>query len=342
MRVGLYIFVAVTFIAIMGAFAYTVNPSDYTVEILDIPIKLPVALWSILPAILLLVVTISHMTYYGLKGFFKAQRWKKDANTLDKALYWSVLHEPKQYKFLIKDIAQSARVLGSANIDTFESVSGLSPRLSKALNLVSKIKSGEYVDLYSEKMGNTLSEGNPILIQNRLNRLDSDEKFVEDVVKSPNLFSDAVSTKALEIFANSTNFTKVERFIKSFDTKNFFRLLDRVNSDDDLEINANIIEKFVEELKFNCKDFVHIAKVTKSYIAPDENLAQFKKFQKENPKAQNAYLYLLFEYEMIDEVERYLDEHDINDFIKFRAMLDLKRSNKNYKLDELIDINSIC
>jgi hypothetical protein len=342
MRVGLYIFVAVTFIAIMGAFAYTVNPADYTIDVLEVPIKLPVALWIILPAILLLVVTISHMTYYGLKGFFKAQRWKKDADTLDKALYWSVLNEPREHKFIIKEIAQSARVLGSANIDSMQNVSGLTPRLSKALNLVSKIKSGEYVDLYSEKMGNVLQEGNPILIQNRLNRLDKDEKFVEDVVKSPDLFSDAVRTKALEIFANSTNFTQAEKFIKSFDTKSFFVLLERVNSDDDLEINAQIIEKFVQELKFNCKDFVHIAKVTKSYIAPDENLVQFKKFQKENPKAQNAYLYLLFEYEMIDEVERYLEEHDIQEFVKFRAMLDLKRSNKNYKLDELIDINSIC
>jgi len=342
MRVGLYIFVAVTFIAIMGAFAYTVNPNDYNIDVLDVPINLPIAIWSILPAILLLIVTISHMTYYGLKGFFKVQRWKKDADTLDKALYWSILHEPSEHKFIIKDIAQSAKVLDSANIDIFENISGLTPRLSKALNLVSKIKSGEYVDLYNEKMGNILREGNPILIQNRLNRLEKDEKFIEDVVKSPNLFSDAVRTKALEIFANNRNFTQAEKFIKSFDTKSFFALLERVNSDDDLEINAQIIEKFLQELKFNCKDFVHIAKVTKSYIAPDENLAQFKKFQKENPKAQNAYLYLLFEYEMIDEVERYLEEHDIQEFVKFRAMLDLKRSNKNYKLDELIDINSIC
>jgi len=342
MRVGLYIFVAITFIAILGAFAYTINPNDYSVDILDVPFTLPVALWVILPAILLLIVTITHMTYYGLKGFFKAKRWKKDADTLDKALYWAVLNEPKEHKFLITDIAQSAKVLNSSKLDIKDSVSGLTPRLSKAINLVNKIKSGEYVDLYSEKMGNILQEGNPILIQNRLNRLESDEKFVEDVVKSPELFSKPVREKALNIFANSVNFTKAEKFIKSFDTNSFFTLLDRVTEDDTLELNAQVLDKFVSELKFSCKDFVHIAKITKVYIAPDENLAQFKKYQKENPKAQNAYLYLLFEYELIDEVERYLDEQEPNDFIKFRAMLDLKRSNKNYKLDDLIDIDSIC
>ena len=342
MRVGLYIFVATTLVAIFGAFAYTINPNDYVVDILDIPFNLPVALWVILPALILLIASIAHITYYGLKNFFKIQRWKKDADTLDKALYWAVLNEPKEHKFIIKDIAQSARVLGHAKLDITANVSGLTSRLSKALNLVNKINSGEYVDLYAEKMGNILNEGNPLLIKNRLNRLDSDDKFVEDVVKSPNLFSEAVSKKALEIFANKENFTKAQKYIASFDTKSFFIMLNRVNEDDMLELNSEILDQFIEILKFNCKDFVHIANITKKYLNPTENLALFKKYQKDNPKAQNAYLYLLFEYELIDEVQRYLDEHDENDFIKFRALLDLRHSNTNYKLDDLIDFNSIC
>jgi len=342
MRVGLYIFVATTLVAVFGAFAYTINPNDYVVEILDIPFNLPIALWVILPALVLLIASIAHITYYGLKNFFKIQRWRKDADTLDKALYWAVLNEPRDHKFIIKDIAQSARVLGNAKLDITDNISGLTPRLSKALNLVNKIKSGEYVDLYSEKMGNVLQEGNQILIQNRLNRLENDDKFVEDVVKSPNLFSDVVSKKALEIFSSKENFAKAQRYISSFDTKSFFAILERVNEDDLLELDSEILDKFVDTLKFNCQDFVRIANITKKYLNPTENLALFQKYQKENPKAQNAYLYLLFEYELIDEVEKYLDEHDENDFIKFRALLDLRQANKNYKLDDLIDFNSIC
>jgi len=342
MRVGLYIFVATTLVVMAGAFAYSINPNDYVVNVLDIPFNLPVALWVILPALILLVASIAHITYYGMKNFFKTQRWKKDADTLDKALYWAVLNEPKEQKFIIKDIAQSARVLAHTKMDVTANVSGLTPRLSKALNLVNKIKSGEYVDLYSEKMGNILQEGNPILIQNRLNRLENDDKFVEDVVKSPDLFSKPVSSKALEIFASKENFAKAQKYVNSFDTNNFFVMLKRVNEDDMLEFNGEVLDKFVEALKFNCKDFVQIANITKKYLNPTENLALFHKYQKENPKAQNAYLYLLFEYELIEEVQKYLDEHDENDFIKFRALLDLRNSNKNYKLDDLIDFNSIC
>ena len=342
MRVGLYIFVATTLVAIFGAFAYTINPNDYEVNVLDIPFKLSVALWVILPAFVLLIASIAHITYYGMKNFFKIQRWKKDADTLDKALYWAILNEPREHKFIIKDISQSAKVLASAKIDVTENISGLTPRISKALNLVNKIKSGEYVDLYAEKMGNILTENNPILIKNRLNRLENDDKFVEDVVKSPELFSKDVSKKALEIFATKENFAKAQRYIKSFDTDSFFIMLSRINEDELLELNGEILDQFIAELKFGCNDFVHIANTTKKYLNPTENLALFKKYQKDNPKAQNAYIYLLFEYELIDEVKKYLDEHDENDFIKFRALLDLRQANKNYKLDDLIDFNSIC
>lgn len=342
MRVGLYIFVATTLVAIFGAFAYTINPNDYVVDIMDIPFNLPIALWVILPAIILLIASIAHITYYGLKNFFKIQRWKKDADTLDKSLYWAILNEPREHKFIIKEIASSAKVLSKSNITTLESISGVTPRLSKALNLVSKINSGEYVDLYSEKMGNILNEGNPILIKNRLNRLKTDDKFVEDVVKSPELFSDTVSSKALNIFANQTDFAKAIKYVKSFDVDSFFILLNRVNEDDNLELNAQNLEEFISNIKFGCSDFVRIANITKRYLNPTENLALFKKYQKDNPKAQNAYLYLLFEYELIDEVERYLDEQEEREFIKFRALLDLKKSNKNYNLDDLIDFKSIC
>jgi hypothetical protein len=191
-------------------------------------------------------------------------------------------------------------------------------------------------------MGNILNEGNPILIKNRLNRLKTDDKFVEDVVKSPELFSDTVSSKALNIFANQTDFAKAIKYVKSFDVDSFFILLNRVNEDDNLELNAQNLEEFISNIKFGCSDFVRIANITKRYLNPTENLALFKKYQKDNPKAQNAYLYLLFEYELIDEVERYLDEQEEREFIKFRALLDLKKSNKNYNLDDLIDFKSIC
>ena len=45
---------------------------------------------------------------------------------------------------------------------------------------------------------------------------------------------------------------------------------------------------------------------------------------------------------LMDEVGAYLEEHDESEFIKGRALYALKKSNKNYKIEDLIDINAVC
>ncbi len=342
MRLGLYIFAALTLIAIVGALTYTVNPNNFLVEVMGINFNLPISVWIVLPMMALLVFTVIHMIYYSLKSYFKLKKWHRDAETLDDALYWSMVNEPKAQKYAIPEIASAALLLGQSKLEVLDSVEGLSPRLAKVLNLTNKIKNGEYVDLKENKMAKVFNEGNPLLIQNRLNRLITDDKFVEDVMKSSTSFSDPVRVKALALFASKESFFKARKYAKIFDSENFFVMLKRVENEEDMELTSEILDDFVSALKVSCKDFTKIAFITKKIFTPDENLVLFKKYQNENAKAQHAYLYLLFEYELMDEVGAYLDEQDKHDFIKARALYELRKSNKNYKIEDLIYINNVC
>jgi len=342
MRLGLYIFAALTLTAIIGAFAYTINPNNYIVEIMGINFNFPVAVWLILPMMLLLAFTIIHMLFYSLKSYFKLKKWQRDAATLDDALYWSLVNEPKEQKYAIAEIASSAALLGKSSLNVLDNVEGLSPRLAKVLNLIHKIKNGEYINLKEHKMAKVFNEGNPLLIQNRLNRLESDEKFVEEVMKSSSSYSDMVRGQALEIFAKKATFFKARQYAKVFDVDNFMVMLKRVNEEEEMGLTREILTDFVSTLKLSCSDFVKIADITKKQFSPDKNLTLFKQYQQNNPKAQNAYLYLLFEYELLDEVGNYLEEQETDEFIKFRALYELKQEHKNYKLEDLIDIDSIC
>ena len=81
---------------------------------------------------------------------------------------------------------------------------------------------------------------------------------------------------------------------------------------------------------------------TKKYFKPEENLMLFREFQSKNEKAQNSYLYLLFEYELLEQVSIYLDEQGENEFMKFRAFHTLKKEHSKFKLEDIIDIKSIC
>jgi len=340
MKLGLYTFAALTLILLIGAFVYTLELGTYTLEILNL--KLPITIWVILPALLLFLFTIAHMLFYGLRNYFQIKKWKKDTETLEDGLYWSLVNEPKEQKYSMNEVGSTASLLGKASLNITDSVDGLSPRLSKVVNIIQKIKSGEYIDLKEEKMSKVFTSGNPLLIQNRLNRLESDEKFVEDVMKASSNYSESVQKEALDIFAKTTNFEQARKYTKIFDVKNFLHMLNRVTHEDDLKLNKELLSAFIEDLNLACLDFIKIAEVTKKYFKPDENLALFNGYQKDNEKAQNAYLYLLFEYELMDQVATFLEEQEENEFLKFRAFYQLKKENSKYKLEDIIDIHSVC
>ena len=88
-----------------------------------------------------------------------------------------MVNEPKEQKYGISDIRDSALLLSKASINVSDNIEGLTPRLARVVNIIQKIKNGEYVDLKEEKMAKIFNTGNPILIQNRLNCLDSDDDF---------------------------------------------------------------------------------------------------------------------------------------------------------------------
>lgn len=342
MKLGLYIFASLALIAIVGAFAYTVNPNNYVLEVMGINLNFPIALWLILPMIVLFSFTLIHMFFYGLKNYFLLKKWQKDTNTLEDALYWSLVSEPKEQKYAIDQVGASAALLGKASLNLLDNVEGLSPKLTHVVNTIQKIKNGEYVDLKESKMTKVFNPGNPILIQNRLNCLESDDKFVEGVMRSTPEYSEAVQAEALQTFARKENFTKARTYVKVFDVKNFSVMLNRVNHQDDLGLTTDILNEFVHSLELKCEDYINIAMITKKYFKPGENLVLFRGYQNKNEKAQNAYLYLLFEYELIEQVGTFLEEHGENEFIKFRALYQLKQANSKYKLEDIIDIHSVC
>jgi len=345
MRLGLYIFASLTFIAIIGAFVFTVNPNDYIIEIMGVNFKFSMIVWVISPMILLLIFTVAHMSYYGLKGYFKQKKWQKDSMKLEDALYCAIAREPKKHKYSIPEISACATLLDKSQIKALDNVEGLSPKLSKMLSLIRRIENGEYIDLRENKLSHLFNEGNVILAKNRVNRLESDEKFVEEVMKSNTSYSDMVREKALEIFANKESFFKAKQYAKVFDKSNFFVMLNRLDQEEDLELTDDTLDSFVSSLKLSCIDFTKIANITKKHFKPDRNLALFKKYQLENDKAQSAYLYLLFEYELMDEVRSYLDEQDDKEFIKARAILELKTNSnisRHYRVEDLIDVEKSC
>ena len=344
MRLGLYLIASIILMAIVGIFVYTINPSNYSISQFGLSFTMPIAVWIIVPMLALMFASGVHMMFYGTKNFFKFKKWEKDTASLDDALYWSLLNEPKAHKFNLPILKQTASLLDVSCVKVDGAVDDISDKLRGALTLVTEIQRGEYVDLKVRKLDKVLSRDNPLVIQNLLNRLSKEESFAEEVLQSKESHSEELFNEALKNFSLKTTFPKAEKYVNIYTKESFFTLLTRSTNENDLGLTKDTLDTFIVALesKLVCGDYLKIATLMMGELSPDENLKLWREYENKYADAQIAYLYLLFDYEMIEKAGEYLDEHDEKDFKRFRALFDLKKEHKKYKITDLMNIRHIC
>jgi len=284
------------------------------------------------------------MMFYSTKNFFKFKKWEKDTASLDDALYWSLLNEPKAHKFNLPILKQTASLLDVSCVKVDGAIDDISDKLRGALSLVSEIDRGEYVDLHARKLDRVLSKGNPLVIQNLINRLEKEDTFAEAVLQSKASYSDELFDQALKKFSLNTTFPKAKKYVNLYNKESFFVLLNRVKEETGLGLTKDILDEFIValELKLLCSDYLNIATLMMHELSPTENLKLWREYESKYSDAQIAYLYLLFDYEMIDKAGDYLAEHEESDFKRFRALYDLKKEHKKYKITDMMNIRHIC
>ncbi len=342
MRVGTYMFSGLIFIIIAMGVTYFFDPGYKTITLMGISLHLPVAVWIVIPTMLLFIFTIMHMTYHGTRGFFRRRKWIQDAKELENALYWSLLKEPKEHHYNMPQMRDAAPLLNVSQLDVIGHAHGLSEKLMQTIEWVKKIEAGEYVDLKAKKIESLLSKENPLVVRNQLNRLKQDPKFAEEVLQARESYNSEVANKALDLVVEREDLNKLKRFLPMMQTRHFFMILDRIDRKEQIGFSADMAEILAKHFTLECADFIRMLRTLLHALKPDENLALFKQLAKDNEKAQSAYLYLLFEYEMLDEVERFLEEYDENEFKPFRALLILKREKRHFRINDIIDDQLAC
>lgn len=342
MRLGTYFFTGLIFIAITTGVTYFFYPGYHSITLLGFTIKLPIAVWMAIPLLLLFLLTLLHMTYHGTRGYFQRRKWIQDAQELQDALYWSLLREPKEHHYTMPPMKEGAPILNASHLHVVGNVHGLSDKLMQTIEWVKKIESGEYVDLKAQKVERFLSKVNSLVVQNQLNRIDVDPKFAEEALQARESYDPAIVAKALDTLVAREDLYKLKRFFPMMEKHHFCKLLERVDRKEEIGFSSAMAEVFAKNFPLECPDYIRLLQTALRRFKPDENLALFKKLAKEKEEAQGAYLYLLFEYEMLDEAEKFLEEHDETEFKPFRALLILKREKHHFRIDDLIDSHIAC
>ncbi len=331
MKLKRYSFFSLVFIVFIGLYIYSFNGEFYKLNIFDISLNLPIAIWIILPMIAFYISSFFHMAYYGFSNYLAVRKYETDYKSMIEFLKNIVLNKDTyDIEFKTKEYRNIANFILSSNLQIDKSFSSREKELNSVVKIFTKIENGDYIkDL-------KLNKNNPLYLKNFKNRLKIEPKFAIDILKNPSEFDEKLVKEA---------YLKI---IQDGDKKEIFRFID--NSKIDKEIANALFEKYkdstiefsVEKIKditnkasFNRDDFINLANILKSF-EPDILISIFEELSIRFEEAEEAYIYVLLQLEMIDKAKEILDLSSEKEFLKLKAYLSLKEAGEHFQIELFI------
>ncbi len=329
-----YIIASILLIILVFGFTHSLEFGEYTFSMFDYSLTLPIAIWVVMPLALLAFVTYLHIIFYGLVKYFKLKALDYDMDALFSLIESKLLEKENKSNFRTKRFKELSNVLNQLEIKPSREIfSSSNEELNKIVSSIQSIKDGKYVSEKSIK----IQENSTLGKQNLLNKINEQVDFALDVVKkSENYDFDTVKQAFLKVLSEKS-MTTIKKVYKNvnFDKELVSKLFekDRENSEFGFE-NSEIID-IVKNVKLTKDDYLEMAKNYKSTLNPDKIIDLFEKLSNQNEEATTAYLFVLSEFEMIDKLREFLANTNENEYVSFKALVDLKDCGKHYNLESL-------
>lgn len=330
MRIKRYSFLSLLLIAIIGLYVYAFVGTSFTLSFFGTPVTLPAAVWIVLILSFFFLASVAHMVYYSFKGYLEERRYVRDLDRVIDALCNALFKEPKRHDYKTDSMKLIGSLLDRATLELVEpGFKTANKKLDEAIETVEKISAGGYVELRRQ-----LSLENEILLKNLENKMAQEPRFSESILKKSKEYAPLICYRAYEILSSYGDLAQIKRYQQFMSKEALFTLCKRVGgSKNPISLNAQEIMRFLALVKPDVSDFLMLAKILKVSMEPDERLRLFEQLDGQNEEAKAAYLYTLFDLELIDRGREILENTGEKEYLKFKAYLDLKDCGKNYKLD---------
>jgi len=328
MGIKRYIVLTLVYLLAIGLYVYSFNGDTYTLEVYKFSLKLPVAIWIVLPALFLFIASTFHMMYYSLKEFWRARSFNRDFETFKLALSNKVLNEDSHLKYkthFFQFIGKSLKMFSYKEISDFNTED---EKIENMREVVREINDGKVVELKKYK----LSNDNHLIEQNDMNKLADDPKYASTILKNCKDENSILCQKAYFEFLKYASFDEIKK-LGFQPTKEMFRvLMERyLDEEDKFDMDLDSIEELLMQFKATREDYLELAYEIKIKLSPDALMALFEKLfnSVDHPEAADAYLYVLYELQMIDKIRDILENSDENEYRKFKTLLFLRDHGKN-------------
>lgn len=332
MRFKRYTVLSVLFLVLVVAYTHLNIDTIYTVDLLGFKETLPVSVWVVVPAALLLIASLAHFGFYAMIGSLNRSRLEKDlgksrAMVRNALLKLSTLEPVKDER-----LALIAELLANGRVRLNDKFFFKDEELNEIVSLLNRIDAGEYVDLSRFK----LPFDNEVNMKNMANRLDFDPAYADKILGQCSE-STPLCEKAYEVYAKTADRKKIDRVSLEKNKTVVCAMLGRFKAEKDpLEFTKEEIVSLCKSVGFDSDDYLKLARLFQKNLAPDELLETCYHLQLEIEEAASAYLYVNLELEKNDVAKEYLEQFDDEELTRFRHYMILKENGARVTLSEFI------
>ena len=336
MGIKKYILASLLLLIAIAGYVFSLESGDYRIQLMDSVTILPTAVWVMIPALLLFAATLLHMFYYGFKNYLSSRVIQKDNENLLTLITKRLVNEPSSVTFKNADMKELGNILSQVNFTiSSDSFTSSNKKINKISEYILNINNKKYISNKDFK----LSKDNVLMQQNLKNRVDSDDNFALDVLKQSSEYKNDLVKYAFNKVVETKSMTSIKKVLDgvTLDVEMLIKFIGK-DSQEKIEFsldNAALL-KLINSVDVSNKDLIVIAQAYKETMNPEQLIKLYEDLMTQNEKLTESYLYVLSEYEMIDEMREILVNSQRNEYTIFKAYLDLRDAGKHYSIDSFL------
>lgn len=327
-----YSIAVLIFIIVVSWYVYafissnSIAPTIYTFHLPS----LPIAVWIAILIGIVYIFSLLHFSSAFMLGNFRLRKFRTDHDKLLVSLGQAYLqnsvsqeYQTDRYK-LLGMLVQKSSIYFNGDVADIEN-----EQLKQTLDIIHNIKNGEVVELKKYNLEVT----NPFVVHNNLNRYKAHQLAPEDILKKQELYDSALIAMAYNDFVKTASFDAILKYKELMNKDALFIILDRLNLEENgLELSNDQLKELVNLVDIDENTYIEMSKLLSRKLSPDSRMKLFENISEVNEHAMRAYLFTLFDLEMLSVADEILSNTQSGEYESLKAYSSLKKCNQNYDI----------
>jgi len=176
---------------------------------------------------------------------------------------------------------------------------------------------------------------NELVIQNTRNKYKKGELKAEDILSGDNKYAEKLREEVYLDFVKSAPFANIKKYKKYLNKEALNIILSRINaSEHTLRLTNEELLSLFDDIELSKEEYIRISKeLSKTEMIPEQRIKLFEILSEKHEDAIDAYLYTLYDLEMLAPADAILDNSQADEYQNFKAYRALKECGKNFSID---------